>query len=166
MFSHSILTSFFSLFFSPFSLICMLTLSLQRHRFWSHEDNQEDLIFKVWAEPQGLDHGFDEKFIRNLIAYQRDCQISNVKPCPFQLSLIAYDSATLATPPFWVPFWLLSSVQYIMAYWIGSLILGYVAVHEILCYGFGGSANDNSCCRYKPTYPEYYNDSKNVSKTK
>ncbi|EED21268.1 conserved hypothetical protein [Talaromyces stipitatus ATCC 10500] len=95
-----------------------------RHKFWSHESNQEDLIFKVWAEPQGLDNSFDEKFIRNLIGYQRDCYKANMQPSIFQLALISYDSATLATPPFWVPIWLLSVVQYVMAYWVGGCLLG------------------------------------------
>lgn len=40
--------------------------------------------------------------------------------------LICYDCATLATPPFWTPLWLLSSVQYVLAYWIGGYLLGYV----------------------------------------
>ena len=108
----------------------------RRHKFWSHESNHENLIFKVWAEPQGLDNSFDEKFIRNLIGYQRDCQMANIEPSLFQLALIAYDSATLATPPFWIPFWLLSSVQYIMAYLIGGYVLGYVAVHKTLPLSF------------------------------
>lgn len=96
------------------------------HKFWSHPSSQEDLVFKVWAEPQGLDNSFDEKFIRNLIGYQRDCKIAKMAPSVFQLMLICYDCATLATPPFWTPLCLLSSVQYVLAYWIGGRLLGYV----------------------------------------
>ncbi|KAL6695687.1 hypothetical protein J3F84DRAFT_349002 [Trichoderma pleuroticola] len=106
-----------------------------RHKFWAHPSSQEDLIFKVWAEPQGLDNSFDEKFIRNLIGYQRDCKMANMAPSIFQLMLICYDCATLATPPFWTPLWLLRSVQYILAYWIGGRLLGY-----------------------EPSYPEYYKE--------
>ncbi|KAL6855661.1 hypothetical protein J3F83DRAFT_718576 [Trichoderma novae-zelandiae] len=105
------------------------------HKFWSHPSNQEDLVFKVWAEPQGLDNSFDERFIRNLIGYQRDCRIAQLAPSVFQLMLICYDCATLATPPFWMPLWLLGSVQYILAYWVGGYLLGY-----------------------KPSYPEYYEE--------
>ncbi|EGR47103.1 uncharacterized protein TRIREDRAFT_109353, partial [Trichoderma reesei QM6a] len=106
-------------------------------RFWSHPSNQEDLVFKVWAEPQGLDNSFDERFIRNLIGYQRDCHSAQLAPSVFQLMLICYDCATLATPPFWMPLWLLGSLQYILAYWVGGYLLGY-----------------------KPSYPEYYEDLK------
>jgi hypothetical protein len=105
-----------------------------RHKFWSHKTNRENLIFKVWAEPQELDNSFDEKFIRNLIGYQRDCQQANMEPSIFQLALISYDSATLGTPPFWMPMWLLSPVQYVMAYWIGSYLLGYSQTpQDLLC---------------------------------
>ena len=97
-----------------------------RHRFWSHASNQEDLIFKVWADPQDLDNSFDERFIRNLIGYQRDCDKSNMAPSVFQLLLICYDCGTLATPPFWVPLWLLSSVQFVLGYWVGGYLLGCV----------------------------------------
>ena len=62
--------------------------------------------------------------------------MANMEPSLFQLALIAYDSATLATPPFWIPFWLLSLVQYIMAYWIGGHVLGYVIDHKNLPLSF------------------------------
>ncbi|KAL7931837.1 hypothetical protein V8C35DRAFT_329204 [Trichoderma chlorosporum] len=97
-----------------------------RHKFWSHPSNKEDLVFKVWAEPQGLDNSFDEKFIRNLIGYQRDCKMANMTPSVFQILLICYDCATLAAPPFWVPLWLLGAVQYVLAYGIGGYLLGCV----------------------------------------
>lgn len=103
-----------------------------RHRFWAHPSSQADLVFKVWAEPQGLDKSFDEKFIRNLIGYQRDCKMANMAPSVFQLMLICYDCATLATPPFWTPLWLLSSIQYILAYWIGGRFLGCVWLSRLI----------------------------------
>ncbi|KAL7898969.1 hypothetical protein HDV63DRAFT_379274 [Trichoderma sp. SZMC 28014] len=106
-----------------------------RHKFWSHASNTEDLVFKVWAEPQGLDNSFDERFIRNLIGYQADCYRAKMAPSVFQLALISYDCATLATPPFWMPLWLLASVQYVLAYWVGGYLLGY-----------------------KPSYPEYFKE--------
>ncbi|RYP55562.1 hypothetical protein DL769_010119 [Monosporascus sp. CRB-8-3] len=96
-----------------------------RHRFWAHASNKEDLIFKVWAQPQGLDRGFDEKFIRNLIGYQRDCQRANLTPSIFQLILFGYGSATVGTPPFWVPLWILNLVHYVLAIWIAAALLGY-----------------------------------------
>ncbi|KAI1377705.1 hypothetical protein F4677DRAFT_415280 [Hypoxylon crocopeplum] len=96
-----------------------------RHRFWAHASSQEDLVFKVWAEPQGLDHGFDEKFVRNLVGYQRDCQEANLEPSVLQLILFACGSATVATPPFWVPIWILKLVNYVLAYGIGVALLGY-----------------------------------------
>lgn len=105
-----------------------------RHRFWSHPSNQEDLVFKVWAEPQGLENSFDERFIRNLIGYQRDCHSAQLAPSVFQLMLISYDCATLATPPFWMPLWLLGSIQYILAYWVGGYLLGYVCQPTVYCF--------------------------------
>jgi hypothetical protein len=111
-----------------------------RHKFWSHASNTEDLIFKVWAEPQGLDNSFDERFIRNLIGYQADCYKAKMAPSVFQLALISYDCATLATPPFWMPLWLLASVQYVLAYWVGGYLLGYV-IPTGFCLSFSRSAN-------------------------
>ncbi|KAI9154972.1 putative oxidoreductase virH [Paramyrothecium foliicola] len=96
-----------------------------RHRFWAHHTGKEDLIFKVWARPQGLDRGFDEIFIRHLIGYLRDCQKCNLEPSVFQLMLFAESSATVATPSFWVPTFVLKSVQYALAYGIGGFVLGY-----------------------------------------
>ncbi|RYP78225.1 hypothetical protein DL771_000702 [Monosporascus sp. 5C6A] len=86
---------------------------------------KEDLIFKVWTHPQDLDHGFDEKFIRNLIGYQRDCQRANLTPSIFQLILFGYGSATLGTPPFWLPLCILKLVHYLLAVWIAAALLGY-----------------------------------------
>ncbi|PHH90756.1 hypothetical protein CDD83_2752 [Cordyceps sp. RAO-2017] len=96
-----------------------------RHRFWAHPSGREDLIFRVWTEPQGLDHGFDEDFLRNLVAYQRDCLKAGIAPSVFQLLLIGYNSTTLATPPFWLPLWLLKAVHYVLACWVAGALLGY-----------------------------------------
>ncbi|PHH80588.1 hypothetical protein CDD80_847 [Ophiocordyceps camponoti-rufipedis] len=95
-----------------------------RHRFWAHASSQEDLVFKVWAEPQDLDHSFDENFLRNFVGYQRDCQLAGIKPSVFQIILFSYNSATVATPPFWMPLRILKLVHYILAYWIGAALLG------------------------------------------
>ncbi|KAI1356620.1 hypothetical protein F5Y01DRAFT_267882 [Xylaria sp. FL0043] len=96
-----------------------------RHRFWAHSSTTEDLVFKVWAEPQDIDHSFDENFLRNFTGYRRDCQQQNIKPSPFQLILMSYNSATMATPPFWMPIWFLKAVNYILAFWIAKGLLGY-----------------------------------------
>ncbi|KAF2644247.1 hypothetical protein P280DRAFT_466909 [Massarina eburnea CBS 473.64] len=98
-----------------------------RHRFWAHSSGTEDLIFKVWAEPQGLNNSFDENFLRNFVGYQRDCQKENITPSVFQLMLMSYYSSTIATPPFWMPIWILISVQYVLAVWVGAYVLGYEA---------------------------------------
>ncbi|KAF2685187.1 hypothetical protein K458DRAFT_365440 [Lentithecium fluviatile CBS 122367] len=98
-----------------------------RHRFWAHASGNEDLIFKVWAEPQGLDHSFDENFLRNFVGYQHDCQKENLTPSVFQLMLMSYNSSTIATPPFWMPIWILKSVHYVLAVWVGAGLLGYEA---------------------------------------
>ncbi|RDA93289.1 hypothetical protein CP533_2046 [Ophiocordyceps camponoti-saundersi (nom. inval.)] len=95
-----------------------------RHRFWAHASSQEDLVFQVWAEPQDLNHSFDENFLRNFVGYHRDCQAANIKPSVFQIILLSYNSATVATPPFWMPLWILKLVHYVMAYWIGAALLG------------------------------------------
>ncbi|KAK5637399.1 hypothetical protein RRF57_013111 [Xylaria bambusicola] len=96
-----------------------------RHRFWAHSSTTEDLVFKVWAEPQDIDHSFDENFLRNFTGYQRDCQMQGIKPSPFQLILLSYNSATMGTPPFWMPLWLLKGINYILAFWIAKALLGY-----------------------------------------
>ncbi|RDA83524.1 hypothetical protein CP532_4158 [Ophiocordyceps camponoti-leonardi (nom. inval.)] len=98
-----------------------------RHRFWAHASSQEDLVFQVWAEPQDLDHSFDENFLRNFVGYHRDCQEANIKPSIFQIILLSYNSATVATPPFWMPLWILRLFHYLLAYWIGAALLGYKA---------------------------------------
>lgn len=81
-------------------------------------------MFKIWAEPQGLDHSFDENFLRNFVGYQRDCQKANIKPSPFQLILLSYNSATVSTPPFWVPLWILKFGHYVLAHWVAGILLG------------------------------------------
>ncbi|OQE43224.1 hypothetical protein PENCOP_c003G00135 [Penicillium coprophilum] len=103
-----------------------------RHRFWVHSSAQEDVVFKVWAEPQDLDHSFDENFLRNFVGYLRDCQRANISPSIFQIILFGYNSATVPSPPFWLPIWLLTALNYFLASWIAEGLLGY-----------------------KPSYPEY-----------
>ncbi|OTB10570.1 hypothetical protein K445DRAFT_27518 [Daldinia sp. EC12] len=95
------------------------------HRFWAHSSNREDLVFKVWAEPQELDHSFDEKYLRNALGYLRDCQQQNMTPSVFQMALLGWISDTIfVTPSFWVPIWILKLVQYVVGRFIGELLLG------------------------------------------
>ncbi|KAI0879964.1 uncharacterized protein GGS22DRAFT_176317 [Annulohypoxylon maeteangense] len=97
-----------------------------RHRFWAHSTTQHDLIFKVWAEPQDVQHGFDENFLRNYLGYLRDCQQQNIKPSVFQAALIYSASDTIfITPRFWVPIWILKVIQYVAVHLVGELLLGY-----------------------------------------
>ncbi|KIA75780.1 hypothetical protein HK57_00394 [Aspergillus ustus] len=100
-----------------------------RHRFWAHAqtaDKNEDLVFRVWAEPQ-YPGTFDENFLRNFVGYQRDCQQAGLRPSVCQLILFSYHSATLGTPPFWMPLWVLKMVHYVLAYWVAERLLGYKA---------------------------------------
>ena len=95
------------------------------HRFWAHPSGaHEDLIFKCWVEPQHLEHSFDESFLRNFVGYMRDCQKANLAPSVFQLTLIGYNSATVLSPPFWVPICILTAIHYVLAYWIAARLLG------------------------------------------
>lgn len=97
-----------------------------RHRFWAHESGDEDLIFHVWAEPQDIDHSFDQNFLRNFQGYLADCQRAGLQPSFFQIVLTLYEAATILTPDFWIPLWLLKLVTYIIAHWIARIFLGYV----------------------------------------
>lgn len=99
-------------------------MSRSRHRFWAHESSTEDLVFQVWTLPQGVDRGFDEKFMRHVAGYLRDCQNAGLSPSLFQLLLFFESGSILISPPFWVPIWLLGFVQYVLAQGIGRLILG------------------------------------------
>ncbi|KAI1660863.1 hypothetical protein F4813DRAFT_348612 [Daldinia decipiens] len=97
-----------------------------RHRFWAHSSTQEDLIFKVWAEPQEFEHAFDENYLRNALGYLRNCQEENIKPSIFQMALLGWSSDTIfVTPPFWVPIWILRLIQYMIGCVVGQILLGY-----------------------------------------
>ncbi|PYH46716.1 cupin domain-containing protein [Aspergillus saccharolyticus JOP 1030-1] len=98
-----------------------------RHRFFVHATSQEDVIFRVWADPQDLDHSFDENFLRNFVGYLRDCQRQGIAPSPFQIILFGMNSATVPCLPFWVPIWILRAVAYVLAYWVAEGLLGYQA---------------------------------------
>lgn len=95
-----------------------------RHTFWAHQTTTEDLVFTVWVEPQDLDHGFDESFMRNFSGYMRDCEESKVAPSIFQILLFLYDSDVVLTPPFWLPIWFLKGMHHVIAYWVGVYVLG------------------------------------------
>ncbi|PSR88629.1 major facilitator superfamily domain-containing protein [Coniella lustricola] len=95
-----------------------------RHKFWFHATSDQDLIFNVCVDPEGLDHGFDESFMRNLQGYNRDCAKHGIPPSLFQILLFLYDSDVVITPPFWTPIWLLKGLHHVFAYWIGAGLLG------------------------------------------
>ncbi|KAI8965607.1 hypothetical protein F5Y11DRAFT_311791 [Daldinia sp. FL1419] len=96
------------------------------HRFWAKFPVREDVVFKVWLQPQTVEYGFDENWVRNILGYLRDCKIQGFEPSVFQLSLINLNSGIIFyTPSFWVPVWILRLIQYPMAYFVGKLLLGY-----------------------------------------
>lgn len=98
-----------------------------RHKFWAHASGSEDLVFKVWVEPQDADFGFDESFMRNFSGYLRDCEREGMGPSLFQMLLFLYHSDMVLTPPFWMPIWFLVGLHHVLAYWVGAGILGYKA---------------------------------------
>lgn len=102
----------------------MAALQHHRHRFWAHSSTTEDLVFKVWVEPEDLDYGFDESFMRNFSGYLRDCEKSQIEPSLFQILLFLYDADIVLTPPFWVPIWSLTGLHHVLAYWVGARLLG------------------------------------------
>lgn len=77
-------------------------------------------------EPQGLDRGFDESFMRNFTGYLRDCERKKMAPSIFQILLFLYHSDIVLTPPFWVPVWFLVLLHHFFAYWVGAGLLGLV----------------------------------------
>ncbi|CAN8104647.1 unnamed protein product [Discula destructiva] len=96
-----------------------------RHRFWAHPASNEDLVFTVWVEPDALDRGFDESFMRNSAGYMKDCEKHGLAPSIFQISLFMYNADIFLTPPFWVPIWFLAGLHYFLGYWVGAVLLGY-----------------------------------------
>ncbi|KAF5656999.1 short-chain dehydrogenase reductase family [Fusarium circinatum] len=68
-------------------------------RFWAEAPVTANLVFRVWAEPQNLDRGFDEAFLRNYLGYLRDCEDQNIQPSVFQLALLGWNGDTLLSPP-------------------------------------------------------------------
>lgn len=108
---------------------------MSSHRFWAHSSGEEDLIFKVWVEPQDIDYGFDESFMRNFSNYLRDCEREGIAPSIFQIILFLYHSDIVLTPPFWLPIWFLVGLHHVLGYWIGAGLLGYVLriIKNIMC---------------------------------
>ncbi|KAI0125621.1 hypothetical protein BJ170DRAFT_684881 [Xylariales sp. AK1849] len=100
-----------------------------RHRFWAHASTQEDLVFRVWVEPQDTDHGFDESFMRCFAGYFGDCEKAAISPSIFQILLFLYHSDIVLTPPFWLPIWFLVALHHVFAYWVGAGLLGYRAIY-------------------------------------
>lgn len=101
-----------------------LIFPLFRHTFWAHATGTEDLIFKVWVEPQDLDNGFDEAFMRNFSGYLNDCHKQGLAPSVFQILLFLYEADIVLTPPFWLPLAFLMGLHHVMAYWVGAALLG------------------------------------------
>lgn len=97
-----------------------------RHRFWPHASTTEDVVFKVWVDPQDVDHGFDENFMRNFGGYIGDCEKAGLAPSIFQIILFLYNSEIILTPPFWLPLSFLVVVHHVLAYWVAAGLLGYV----------------------------------------
>ncbi|KAK4221862.1 hypothetical protein QBC38DRAFT_491180 [Podospora fimiseda] len=108
-----------------------------RHRFWadsSINETNEDLVFKCWADPYPMQPGFDESFLRNFIGYMRDCTTQGIQPSIFSIALIGLSSGTLfICPPFYIPVWILKSVQYVLGDIIGRRILGYQEAYPEYC---------------------------------
>ncbi|KAF4499907.1 hypothetical protein FAGAP_3908 [Fusarium agapanthi] len=101
-----------------------------RHRFWAEAPVKADLVFRVWVEPQDLERGFDEAFLRNYLGYLRDCEDQNIQPSVFQLALLGWNGDTLLSPPWWVPLWMLRLFHFILAHILGRLFFGYQASYE------------------------------------
>ncbi|KAF5962916.1 hypothetical protein FBULB1_13720 [Fusarium bulbicola] len=101
-----------------------------RHKFWAGAPVKADLVFRVWAEPQNLDRGFDEAFLRNYLGYLRDCEDQNIQPSVFQLALLGWNGDTLLSPPWWVPLWMLRLFHFMLAHIVGRLFLGYQVSYE------------------------------------
>lgn len=78
----------------------------------------------MWAEPQDLDNSFDENFLRNFQGYLADCHKSNIEPSFFQIVLLLHGAATVLTPSFWVPIWILRIASYVLARWVAGGLLG------------------------------------------
>ena len=60
------------------------------------------------------------------MGYVRDCEKAGVSPSLFQIALFGVNSATIFTPPFWMPIWILKALHYFLAYCVGVALLGYV----------------------------------------
>ncbi|KAK4238364.1 hypothetical protein C8A03DRAFT_43878 [Achaetomium macrosporum] len=99
-----------------------------RHRFWadsSINSTHGDLVFTVWAEPQDVERGFDENFLRNIVGYLRDCAQQSITPSLFQIALFGWAGDTLLIcPPFYVPLWMLKAAQYVAGHVVGYHLLG------------------------------------------
>ncbi|KAF9771642.1 hypothetical protein IL306_010698 [Fusarium sp. DS 682] len=118
----------------------MLLTQGYSHRFWAEAPVQEDLVFKVWAEPQNLDRGFDERFLRNYLGYLKDCEDQHIQPSTFQLALLGWSSDTLLSPSWWVPLWMLKLFHFIFAQLVARLLLGYQAAYPEYTPRKGGDA--------------------------
>jgi hypothetical protein len=83
------------------------------------------------VEPQDIDHGFDESFMRNFGGYIGDCEKAGLAPSIFQIVLFLYNSEIVMTPPFWLPISFLVLLHHVFGYWVGGFLLGYVNCHFV-----------------------------------
>lgn len=98
-----------------------------RHRFWSHRNGTENLVFDVWLDPcKAADHILDVNFLRNLSSYVDDCLQASLRPSLLQIILFTEHASSLLCPPFlnWMPVWLLVPVHKGIA-WFAETVLGY-----------------------------------------
>jgi hypothetical protein len=85
------------------------------------------------------------------VGYLRDCQRANISPSIFQIILFGYYSATVPSPPFWLPIWLLTAINWFLATWIAERLLGYVTISNMCLI----ITENGGMVRYRPSYPEY-----------
>lgn len=75
--------------------------------------------------------------MRNLVGYLTDCEDAKMKPSPFQLMLFLYSHDIVLSLP--LPLFLIKILHHVGGYWIGQGLLGY-----------------------QPSYPEYYQQKKDL----
>jgi len=103
------------------------------HTFHFNPDSTEDLIVRIWAEPED---GATEQFFRNLFSYLDDCKKNKKAPNLFQLLLILHSSETYLVLP---------KVPKFIGKFVSRWVLGYV----------GGKMIGEKILGFKESYPEY-----------
>jgi len=103
------------------------------HTFAFDTSLDEDLVIKVWAEPE---EGATDQFFRNLFSYLDDCRKAKRRPNIFQLLLFLHSGETYMVLPK-----LPKSIGKFISRWILGYVCGKVIGEKLL--GF------------KDNYPEY-----------